>query len=139
MVLPDSHQMLVSCATRELTRIRSGFRLQVFHPLWMCLPALSTNLSYTLYCKSHNPYKNCFLWFGLFRFRSPLLSKSLVCFLFLKVLRWFNSLRSLSYTMYSYKNICLRRWVAPFGHYRVIALLTAHRYFSQSDTSFFAS
>jgi hypothetical protein len=33
--------------------------------------------------------------FGLFRVRSPLLTKSLNCFLFLQVLRWFTSLSSL--------------------------------------------
>ena len=34
-------------------------------------------------------------WFGLFRVRSPLLAESLTCFLFLRVLRWFTSLRCL--------------------------------------------
>src|SRR5688572_17167758 len=33
--------------------------------------------------------------FGLFRVRSPLLTESLTCFLFLGVLRWFTSPRSL--------------------------------------------
>ena len=33
--------------------------------------------------------------FGLFRFRSPLLTESLICFLFLRVLRWFTSPGSL--------------------------------------------
>ena len=32
--------------------------------------------------------------FGLFRVRSPLLTESLLCFLFLEVLRWFTSLGS---------------------------------------------
>ncbi len=32
--------------------------------------------------------------FGLFRVRSPLLTESLICFLFLEVLRWFTSLGS---------------------------------------------
>src|SRR2546429_6980398 len=36
--------------------------------------------------------------FGLFRVRSPLLTKSLNCFLFLQVLRWFTSLSSLPET-----------------------------------------
>ncbi len=71
-----------------------GFRLQVFHLLWPCLPALSSNLIHH-FLQSHNPSRNHFLRFGLFRFRSPLLTESLVCFLFLKVLRCFNSLRSL--------------------------------------------
>ena len=34
-------------------------------------------------------------WFGLLRVRSPLLAESLICFLFLQVLRWFTSLRCL--------------------------------------------
>src|SRR5215468_9679807 len=34
--------------------------------------------------------------FGLFRVRSPLLTESLFCFLFLQVLRWFTSPSSLS-------------------------------------------
>ncbi len=34
--------------------------------------------------------------FGLFRFRSPLLTESLICFLFLRVLRWFTSPGSLN-------------------------------------------
>jgi hypothetical protein len=70
------------------------FRVQVFHLLWMGLPALSPSSPHH-FLWSHNPYRNRFLWFGLFHFRSPLLAKSLSCFLFLKVLRWFNSLRSL--------------------------------------------
>ena len=47
------------------------------------------------------PQKVCTLWFRLFRFRSPLLTESLFCFLFLWVLRWFNSPRSPVDAMYS--------------------------------------
>src|SRR5215510_6250171 len=36
--------------------------------------------------------------FGLIRVRSPLLTESLFCFLFLQVLRWFTSLSSLQST-----------------------------------------
>ena len=35
--------------------------------------------------------------------------------------------------------VTLAGWVPPFGHYRVKAFLAARRYFSQPDTSFFAS
>jgi hypothetical protein len=35
--------------------------------------------------------------------------------------------------------VTLTGWVPPFGHYRVKAFLAARRYFSQPDTSFFAS
>ena len=41
------------------------------------------------------PHRNKFLRFGLFRFRSPLLTKSLIYFLFLRVLRCFSSPGSL--------------------------------------------
>ena len=70
------------------------FRLQAFHLLWLYLPVLSSNFVYH-FIQSHNPIRNCFLRFGLLRFRSPLLTKSLSCFLFLRVLRCFNSPRSL--------------------------------------------
>ena len=50
------------------------------------------------------PQKVCTPWFRLFRFRSPLLTESLFCFLFLWVLRWFNSPRSPSCAMYSHNH-----------------------------------
>ena len=37
------------------------------------------------------PHTYYYIWFGLFRFRSPLLSESLFYFLFLRVIRWFSS------------------------------------------------
>ena len=40
---------------------------------------------------SPSPQKYYYFWFGLFRFRSPLLSESLFYFLFLRVIRWFSS------------------------------------------------
>ena len=91
----------MSYATRGHTRGSLRFRLPVFHRLWMGLPALSTNFKTPLYRMPHNPAKNCFLGFGLFRFRSPLLTESLSCFLFLRVLRCFNSPRSLTKPIYS--------------------------------------
>ena len=64
----------------------------------------------------------CFhLWFGLFYFRSPLLTESIIFFLFLWVLRCFSSPRIALHilcihiwvvTSYSY-------WVPPFGHIRL--------------------
>ncbi len=69
------------------------FRLRVFHPLWLYLPVLSSNFA-SRFTQSHNPTRNYFLGFGLFHFRSPLLTESLSCFLFLRVLRCFNSPRS---------------------------------------------
>jgi hypothetical protein len=52
---------------------------------WSCNPVLSLPIAR----------------FRLFRVRSPLLAESLVCFLFLGVLRWFTSPRSLRVTMNS--------------------------------------
>ena len=51
----------------------------------------------TLRLSKHGPYagpspqKYYYFWFGLFPFRSPLLRKSLIYFLFLRVLRCFSS------------------------------------------------
>ena len=49
---------------------------------------------------SPSPHKYYYSWFGLFRFRSPLLSESLFYFLFLRVIRCFSSPGSLHYAMY---------------------------------------
>src|SRR5262249_36999540 len=61
--------------------------------VWLCnsperLPPLQN--------RSHDPHKATLTGlapcrFGLFRVRSPLLTESLICFLFLRVLRWFTS------------------------------------------------
>ena len=66
-----------------------GFRLRGYHPLWPDFPVGSPNRPDTT-SESRNPRKQA-LWFGLLRFRSPLLTQ---ChrFLFLQVLRCFTSL-----------------------------------------------
>ena len=57
---------------------------------------------------SPSPQKYYYFWFGLFRFRSPLLSESLFYFLFLRVIRWFSSPGSLRTTIASlYDNTTL--------------------------------
>ena len=76
---------------------------------------------------SPNPRMLAF-WFGLFRFRSPLLTKSIVFFLFLRLLRCFSSPGSLRIPMDSvYGDGGLLRRVSPFRHLRVTGylLLTA--------------
>ena len=50
---------------------------------------------------SPSPLKYYYSRFGLFRFRSPLLSESLFYFLFLRVIRCFSSPGSPHYTIYS--------------------------------------
>ncbi len=51
--------------------------------------------------RSPSPRKYYYSRFGLFRFRSPLLSESLLYFLFLRVIRCFSSPGSLRTTIYS--------------------------------------
>src|SRR6266478_212537 len=77
------------------------FHIRGCHPLWPVFPDDSVSRSVgnspalnragpttPMNPKTHR--------FGLFRVRSPLLAKSLNCFLFLQVLRWFTSLSLLS-------------------------------------------
>ena len=86
------------------------------------------------------PHKYCYLWFGLFRFRSPLLSESLFYFLFLRVIRCFSSPGSLHYTMYSCNDTITLLMVSS-----LIRISTDHglfatpRSFSQLVTSFFGA
>ena len=55
-------------------RFGKGFRLKGYHPLWPDFPVRSPNRSNTT-TRSRNPRKQA-LWFGLLRFRSPLLTQS---------------------------------------------------------------
>ena len=63
------------------------------------------------------------LRFGLFRFRSPLLTESNFFFLFLWLLRCFSSPGSLPYTMYSCMDDRLPCRVSPFRYPRITAYL----------------
>ena len=54
-------------------RSKRGFRLKGYHPLWRSFPAASPNLLDTT-TRSRNPKEQA-LWFGLLRFRSPLLTQ----------------------------------------------------------------
>src|SRR5207249_3935372 len=72
-------------------RVRSIFRyvaLTLFGSAFQQIHVMAGLV--TLLTRSYNPTVQA-RWFGLFRFRSPLLSESL-CFIFLQVLRWFTSL-----------------------------------------------
>ena len=89
---------------------------------------------------SPSPHKYYYLWFGLFRVRSPLLAESLFYFLFLRVIRCFSSPGSLHYTMYSC-NDTITLLMVSF----LIRISTDHglfatpRSFSQLVTSFFGA
>ena len=64
------------------------------------------------------------LWFGLFRFRSPLLTKSNFFFLFLRLLRCFSSPGSPPYVMdWRMDTYSLCTWVSPFRDLRIKAYL----------------
>ena len=96
------------------------FRLRGYHPLWPVLPDDSASGSVgnspalnragpttPMDPKTHR--------FGLFRVRSPLLTKSLNCFLFLQVLRWFTSL-SLLPKAYVFSSRILHFQCSGFPH-----------------------
>jgi hypothetical protein len=97
MVHPDSHK--VSRAPwysgtetgRNLT-----FRLRGCHPLRRHFPVPLARLVLDDFpacavLRPTTPREPKPSRFGLFRVRSPLLTESLICFLFLRVLRWFTS------------------------------------------------
>ena len=89
---------------------------------------------------SPSPLKYYYSRFGLFRFRSPLLSESLFYFLFLRVIRCFSSPGSLHYTIYSCNDTITLLMVSS-----LIRISTDHglfatpRSFSQLVTSFFGA
>ena len=74
---PRSFRQDFSCP--DVLRIplaRSRFRLRVFHPLCSTFPDTSTTHSVTI--SRSLPQTYYYGWFGLLRFRSPLLSESLL-------------------------------------------------------------
>ena len=98
---PRSFTRDFSCPAllRYLPNEPSQFRLPDCHRLWLAVPSHSTivmvgNSSALRPDRPYNPLVQA-RRFGLFRVRSPLLAESLSCFLFLWVLRWFTSPRSL--------------------------------------------
>ncbi len=119
-----------------ITLAESQFRLQVFHLLWSGLPAHST-ISDSHFISSRNPtYISAYgLDYSNFARRY---SRNHFCFLFLSVLRCFNSQGS-PVIRYLFTYASSYEGVAPFGHQRVKAHLAALRRLSQPITSFFAS
>ena len=84
---------------------KTKFRLRGCHPLWRNFPVPSSIL---LLCINavRNPVAYHYARFRLFPFRSPLLRKSLIYFLFLRIIRCFSSPGSLPYTMNSCIGYC---------------------------------
>ena len=86
------------------------------------------------------PHTYFYIWFGLFRFRSPLLSESIAFFLFLRVMRCFSSPGSPDSTIDSYYRnttlLVLSSLIRISADLRSFA--TPHS-FSQLVTSFFGA
>ena len=101
MVHPDSHKVSRApwYSGTETGRNRA-FRLRGCHPLRRHFPVSSARLVLDDFpacavLRPTTPREPKPSRFGLFRVRSPLLTESLICFLFLRVLRWFTSPGSL--------------------------------------------
>ena len=100
----------------------------------------SVQLAISCFMQSSTPWYIAISRFGLFPFRSPLLRKSIVFFLFLRVLRCFSSPGSPVYTMY----LCIhtRLLLRVSSLIRISAdqgSVAAPRSFSQLVTSFFGA
>ncbi len=97
MVHPDSHRVSRApwYSGTETGRNRA-FHLRGCHPLRRSFPGPSARLVLDDFpacavLRPTTPREPKPSRFGLFRVRSPLLTESLICFLFLRVLRWFTS------------------------------------------------
>ena len=78
MVLVDSDKVSPASPYSGYSYVIQPFRLQDFHLLWSFFPKRSAMFVYSM-SKSYNPNEHAH-WFGLFRFRSPLLTESLLVF-----------------------------------------------------------
>ena len=100
----------------------------------------TVRLSFSNGLWSPSPQRYYYLWFGLFRFRSPLLSESLFYFLFLRVIRCFSSPGSLHYTIYSCNDTITLLMVSSLIRISTDrGLFATPRSFSQLITSFFGA
>ena len=106
--------------------------ITLFRPVFQRCSAIDS-LNYA----GPKPHRNKFLRFGLFRFRSPLLTKSLFYFLFLRVLRCFSSPGSL-HPHYVF-TVALPTVGFPIRKSADRGLFAAPRSLSQLVTSFFGA
>ena len=99
-----------------------------------------SSTTFLLGLRSPSPPSYYYHGFGLFRFRSPLLSESLLYFLFLWVIRCFSSPRSLRITIYSlYDTVTLLTVSSLIRISTDQCLFATPRSFSQLVTSFFGA
>ena len=146
--------MVVFSLTRWSSRIPTGFLVsrRTLDKLWFLndfaygaftsFGQVFQTCSAIVLCglRSPSPQRYYYLWFGLFRFRSPLLSESLFYFLFLRVIRCFSSPGSLRIPIDSVYDTMTLLIVSS-----LIRISTDHglfatpRSFSQLVTSFFGA
>ena len=114
------------------------FRVRDFYPVSCIFPDIFHYPSISVLGPSPRTYY--YLRFGLFRFRSPLLSESFLYFLFLRVFRCFSSPGSPQYTIYSCIDnttlLVLSSLIRISADHRIFA---STRSFSQLVTSFFGA
>jgi hypothetical protein len=125
--------------TWDTTKAVYRFRLRGSHPLWPGFPS-SSPISLQSYVVVPLPQLNFLRWFGLFRFRSPLLAES--NFLSFPPGTEMFHFPGFARTPLSFQSAVRQHYlprVSPFGYLRIIAWLAAPRSFSQLPTSFFAS
>ena len=121
------------------TKLESQFRLRGSHPLWHGFPSASP-IAPQCYVVAPLPQHSSLWWFGLLRFRSPLLAES--SFLSFPPGTEMFHFPGFARTLLSFQSAVTQhylRWVSPFGCLRIIAWLAAPRSFSQLPASFFAS
>jgi hypothetical protein len=140
-------------ATWDPSKEVQRFRLQDFYPLWRPFPRSSTNavLFYSLPVRQNWPRGPTTPvtqrlpaitrdWFGLFRFRSPLLTES-------RLLSLPAGTEMFHFPAFPPLTLCVQVRVtghdscrvSPFGNPRIKARLTAPRGLSQPPTSFIGS
>ena len=123
--------------TQEIPRACFGFRLRASHPLWSDFPFASPNRRTTLYRAPTTPMVNH--GFGLFRFRSPLLTESL-SLSFPRVTEMFHFARSRDMSPMNSDSFgrTLLRPGYPIRKSTGHRVFASHRSLSQLITSFFA-
>ena len=106
---------LVSRATQDTATLRIASCTQL--SCSMAVLSRTFHSRYFLRCRSPTtPVRPEPHWFGLFPVRSPLLGESLICFLFLQVLRCFSSLGLPQHHADDRPSACR---VVPFGNLRI--------------------
>ena len=129
---------LVSRRTPDTLNLRNHFDYKTFTSFGLLFQNSSSMI--TLDLSESLPRTYCYIRFGLVRFRSPLLSESLIYFLFLRVIRCFSSPGSPRNTMDSCYDTTTLLVVSSLIRISTDQdLFAVPRSFSQLVTSFFGA